>query len=226
MELEILVGGGLIGFPGKLRHPFSTVSLLTLDDGRKGLIDTGNTIQLEALDAEFERRNLDISSIEFIILTHVHLDHIINSIYFPNAEIYVHEAYASKNYSNFGKIVGIAYEKVIKSWKVVKTVKDGDRLFGKIEVIHTPYHAREHISLVLDTENMGRVGVLGDICYTKIAFYDILKGYRTDRVAEIVKGIANRCDWIILAHDEPIKISDLHLGAGNSKRCAGSSTSS
>jgi len=206
MMFEILVGGGLIGFPGRLRHPFSTISLITLDDGRKGLIDPGNTIQLEALESEFEKRNLDISSIEFIILTHVHLDHIMNSVYFPNAEIYVHEAYATKNYSQFGKIIGSVYKKIIDGWKSVKTIKDGERLFDRIEVLHTPYHAREHISLILDTENMGVVGVLGDICYTRIAFYDIVKGYRTDKVAEIVKGIVNRSDWIVFAHDEPIRV--------------------
>ena len=205
MRVEVISNGGSIRISNEYIHPFSTITLFK-ENGEYGLIDAGNSIQTEYLQTFFKKRNLSVEDIKYIILSHIHLDHIYNTKFFPNATIYIHEKYKNKKYENFGEFLGKAYTEVINSWKNVVELKDNDILFEKIRIIHTPYHSSEHITITLKSENYGNIIFPGDICYNRIDYYDIIKGNRSDNVASILKGLFSKNNYIIFTHDAPMKI--------------------
>ena len=204
MRLEILVEGGTVQVPGSLSAPFSTVALLR-DGERNILVDPGSLVVIGVLEEKFERLGLEPEDITDIILTHFHLDHAYNSVHFENATVHLHSNYAVKDYSKFGTFTGREYMRILNSWRRVHTIEDGDLLFDKIRIYHTPWHAREHVSLLVETENFGKVFFPGDICYTRLDYYEIVKGYRKDDVAEFVKNVSSESDLIVFTHDSPLK---------------------
>ena len=204
MRMEIFVEGGTVQIPGSVNAPFSTIVFLE-GDGRRILIDPGSIVVAGVLEERLKSKGLSPDDITDIVLTHFHLDHAYNSVYFKNATVHVHKNYALKNYAGFGPITGEEYLRIMNSWKRVSTLEDGDKIFDSIEVHHTPWHAREHVSLVVETENMGRVFLPGDICFTRLNYYERVKGYRNDEVARFVKEMSSKVDLIVFTHDSPLK---------------------
>ncbi len=206
MNIEILVIGGVLRAMPYVMAPYSTVSLL-YDDEKRIIVDAGSFVTWEALEKSLKARNISPEKITDMIFTHVHMDHIFSSIFFKNASVYVHEKYRTRDYSSFGPIAGQLYSMVVLSWKDVHTLKGGERLFGCIDVFHTPYHSSDHISMVVETQNMGRIFIPGDICYTKVEYFEAVKGYKNDEGAVFVRETSKKCDWVIFTHDEPLKLS-------------------
>ncbi|SHH33187.1 MBL fold metallo-hydrolase [Thermosipho atlanticus] len=205
MKLRILVEGGIISVPDRVKAPFSTITLLE-SSNRKILLEPGDYSTHSILEQNLKELGIAVDDITDIILTHFHLDHAYNSIFFPNATIYIHRNYLNKNYESFGMIVGKQYKFVKDSWKKVKTFDDGDVLFDKIKVYYTPWHAREHSSFVVETENLGKVFFPGDIVMTRVEFYDIMRVLRDDDCARFVREIASSCDYLIFTHDSYISL--------------------
>ena len=205
MNLEILVVGGSLNVPGRANAPFST-TLLLRNEERIILIDPGSFVTTPILEEELEKRNITPDSVTDIIFTHVHMDHIYNSVFFENATIHLHESYKSKDYEKFGSLIGKQYKSVIELWKKQNFIDDGDVLFGSIYVYHTPWHAREHLSFVIESSNMGKVFFPGDICYTRLDYYDIIKSNREGKSAEFIKRKVKECDVIIFTHDLPLNL--------------------
>ena len=204
MKAEILITGGSVDIPGIVNAPYSTVLYLE-NTKHKILIDPGSFVVHSALEEKLVERGLKTSDITDILLTHFHLDHAYNTMFFENSTIYLHKAYKTKKFEKFGMIVGKLYITVLKSWKKVKELKGGEKLFESIEVIHTPWHAKEHVSFMIETENMGRLFLPGDICFTRLDYYEMYKGYRNDKVAKFVLEKSKEADLIIFTHDRPLK---------------------
>ncbi len=205
MNIEILVVGGTLRAAPYVVAPYSTVVLLH-DESRRIIIDPGSFVTWEALEKTLKIKNIAPERITDIVFTHVHMDHIFSSIFFKDASVYVHEKYRLRDYSSFGPIAGQLYTLVISSWKKVHTLKGGEKLFGCIEVFYTPYHSSDHISLLVETENMGKIFMPGDICYTKIEYFEAMKGYKNDEAATFVREISKGCDWVVFTHDEPLEL--------------------
>ncbi len=203
MRAELLLIGGTLDIPGVASAPYSTVLFLQ-DSKRKILVDPGSFVTHQFLEEKLKERGLDVEDITDILLTHFHLDHAFNTVFFPRATIYLHEAYKDKDYSKFGMIVGKLYTMVLQSWKEVVTLKGGEKLFGVVEVFHTPWHAKEHVSFIIETENMGKIFFPGDICFTRLNYYEMYKGYRSDGVARFVLEHARKADLIVFTHDRPL----------------------
>ncbi len=204
MKAEIFIIGGTIDIPGIVNAPYSTALYLE-DDNHRILIDPGSFVVHSSLEEKLVEKGLKTSDITDILLTHFHLDHAYNTIFFENAVIYLHEAYKTKKYEKFGMIVGRLYTMVLKSWKEVKELKGGEKLFGSVEVIHTPWHAKEHLSFIIETENMGKLFLPGDICFTRLDYYEMYKGYRNDEVSKFILERSKEVDLIIFTHDRPLK---------------------
>lgn len=203
---EILVIGGVLRAMPYVMAPYSTTFLL-YDDKKKIIIDAGSFVTWEALEKSLKIKNILPEQITDMIITHVHMDHIFSSIFFKNASVYVHEKYRSRDYSSFGPIAGQIYSLVVSNWKRVYTLKGGEKLFGCVEVFYTPYHSSDHISLLVETQNMGKIFMPGDICYTKVEYFEAIKGYKNDEAATFVREISKMCDWVVFTHDEPLKLS-------------------
>jgi len=204
VKIEVLVPGGILRLSG-VEAPFSTVTLLR-DTHRVILVDPGGYPTLGRLQGRLLELNLSVDDVTDIILTHFHLDHAFNSLFFPKARVLVHPDWKTKDARKFGELVGRTYEIVVESWKEIVDIVDGTELFGSIRVFHTPYHSREHVSLMVETENMGLVFIPGDICATRLQYYDIIKGYRKDEVAWFVLEKASTANFIVFPHDEPMEL--------------------
>src|SRR5262245_1403333 len=76
-------------------RPQSIASLLIQSEGATALIDPGPESTLEALRRHLRGRGLDFSSLDALLLTHIHLDHAgaTGSIVLenPGIKVYVHE---------------------------------------------------------------------------------------------------------------------------------------
>ncbi|PLV58373.1 MBL fold metallo-hydrolase [Thermotoga sp. KOL6] len=205
MKLEILVSGGSIFVPERLNAHFSTVIYLE-EEKRKMLIDPGNLPSLEELERKLSNLGVSPDEITDVFFTHVHLDHIFNSIFFENATFYVHESYKTKNYRSFGPLLGKAYSLVISSWKNIVLLKGDESLLnGKIHVFHTPWHAREHLSFLIHTDNEGKVLVVGDVLPNRLRYYDIIKGYEEGQLKDFLSAVGN-IDLLVFPHDAPLKL--------------------
>ncbi|MBO8160844.1 MAG: MBL fold metallo-hydrolase [Thermosipho sp. (in: Bacteria)] len=205
MKMTVLLEGGILSIPGRAKASFSTIVLLEAGD-RKILLEPGDYVTHSILENKLKELGIKTEEVTDILLTHFHLDHVYNSIFFPQATVHISENYLKKNYEKFGMIIGKQYKLIMDSWKEVKVFKDGDVLFNKIKVYHTPWHSKEHSSFVIETENMGRVFFPGDIVMTRVEFYDIMRMLRDDECARFVREIVNNSDYLVFTHDGVLKL--------------------
>lgn len=205
MKLNILLEGGIINVSSKIKATFSTITLLE-DGNRKILLEPGDYSTHAFLEEKLKELGILVEQITDIVLTHFHLDHAYNSIFFPNATVHLHENYLKKNYESFGPIVGKQYKMILDSFKEVKTFRDGDILFDFIQVFHSPWHSKEHSSFVVKTENFGKVFFPGDIVMTRVGFYDIIRMLRNDECARFVREMVSNCDYLVFTHDSSINL--------------------
>ncbi|QTA37872.1 MBL fold metallo-hydrolase [Thermosipho ferrireducens] len=207
MKLEILLEGGIINISSVVKATYSTIALL-YDKDKKIILEPGDYVTHAFLENKLKELGLKVEEITDVVLTHFHLDHAYNSMFFPEATVHIHENYLKKSYEKFGMIVGKQYLAVMNSWKKARTFKDGDILFDKIKVYHTPWHAKEHCSFVVETENMGKVFFAGDIVMTRVEFYDIMRMLRNDDCARFVREMVDNCDYLVLTHDGVVDLKN------------------
>jgi glyoxylase-like metal-dependent hydrolase (beta-lactamase superfamily II) len=136
-HVKILVNGYAKKRPGyELASP-NTV--LIFDGTQKILVDPGSNKRL--LLKGLKKEHLKPRDIDVVLITHYHLDHILNIRLFPE-----HDIYDGDTINRADKIIGY-------SSNVPRT---------SIKVIPTPGHAHEHCSFLVQTAQ-GKVVIAGDI---------------------------------------------------------------
>ncbi len=147
-------------------RPQFDASHLIVESGRAAFVDTGTNYSVPRLLAELQAKRLPVEAVDYVILTHVHLDHAggagLLMQQLPNARAVLHPrgvrhmvdpsaliAGATAVYGaedvrrNYGELVPIAAERII-------TANDNHRidLAGReLLCIDTPGHARHHICI-------------------------------------------------------------------------------
>ncbi|AKI97867.1 MBL fold metallo-hydrolase [Kosmotoga pacifica] len=202
MEFELLFSGSVIYVSGVIDAPTSSAVLLK-DSERVVVIDPGGFPSLKALESSLSKVGVAPEEVTDVLLTHFHLDHAFNSIFFKNATIRLHKNYATRNYRAFGPVIGQMYSMVLDSWKRIEPFESG-MLWDTVEIIETPFHSREHVSFLARTRNAGNVLIFGDLCDRQFRFYEMRKGMRTDEAAKIALELYDRADTIVFSHDLPI----------------------
>ncbi len=160
-------GNGIVAFDAGYVRPILAAIHMVVEQGRVAFVDTGSNDALPNALAALERLGLGVEAVDYVILTHIHLDHAggAGSMMkaFPNARLVVHPrgarhmAEPSKLVAGvtavygaeyvqrvYGEILPIAAERIIEA-------KDGDviALAGReLEFLDTPGHARHHICIV------------------------------------------------------------------------------
>jgi glyoxylase-like metal-dependent hydrolase (beta-lactamase superfamily II) len=164
------IAPGLVRVDTGYLRPAHTASYLVIEGGRAAIVDTGvgrsAAVILEALSTH----GIDRAAVEWVIPTHVHLDHaggagpLMDAL--PNARLAVHpsgrdhlvdpsrlEAGVRALYGDaffdreYAPVVPVPSERIV-------ALADGDRLdlAGRpLDVVHTPGHAWHQLS-VLDTD--------------------------------------------------------------------------
>jgi glyoxylase-like metal-dependent hydrolase (beta-lactamase superfamily II) len=148
-------------------RPKLAASHLVVDGGRAAFVDTGTTHSLATLLYALEAKGIDRSAVDWVLTTHVHLDHaggagaLMREL--PNARCAVHPrgarhlaepskliagsiaVYGEERYrALYGEILPIDAARIVEA-------ADGERirLGGReLELIHTPGHALHHYCIV------------------------------------------------------------------------------
>ncbi len=148
-----------------MRQDFVAAYLIE-DNGRAAFIDTGCYLSVPTLLATLDKKKISYDCVDYIILTHIHLDHAGGAgeliKHLPNAKIYVHER-GAQHLIDPSKlragVIGVYGELFFKQFlgdlipapedKVI-IAKDGAKitLGGRIlTFIDTPGHARHHVCI-------------------------------------------------------------------------------
>ncbi len=148
-------------------RPRLAASHLVVDGGRAAFVDTGTTHSLPTLLYALEAKGLDRSAVDWVLTTHVHLDHaggagaLMREL--PNARCAVHPrgarhlaepakliagsmaVYGEERYhALYGEILPIDAARIFQPEDGAKI-----RLGGReLELIHTPGHALHHYCVV------------------------------------------------------------------------------
>ena len=160
-------GNGIIAFDAGYVRPILAAIHMIVENGRVAFVDSGSNDALHNALAALEKAGLPVSAVDYVFLTHIHLDHAGGAgammAAFPNARLVVHprgarhmaepsklvagvkavygESYVERVY---GEIRPIAAERIIE-------VPDGTEidLAGRnLLCLDTPGHARHHICIV------------------------------------------------------------------------------
>jgi len=159
-------GDGIVAVDTLYLRPTADASHLVIADGRAAFVDTGTNYSVPYLLDALRQYDLDPGDVDYVFLTHVHLDHaggagkLMQSL--PNARCVIHPRGAphmadptkliagtqgvygkEKAFELYGDIVPIPAERIIEA-------DDEDSFsFGGREVraLHTEGHARHHYCL-------------------------------------------------------------------------------
>jgi glyoxylase-like metal-dependent hydrolase (beta-lactamase superfamily II) len=221
MQLEIIKNGvmecdkGFVTLGRNMGTPIKIPVYCFLVKHEKGnvLIDTGFSKQFETtwgkrltafkpiLETDIPEYLKDIK-IDYIINTHLHLDHADNNEKFPDATIICQkdEYELAKNPPQYQKF---AYADKFPEGNY-QLIEGNYDLFGdcKIHIIKTPGHTKGHQSVLLDLGDK-KIFIAGDACYTKENLkYSCLPGFfwNADEVMKQYEYIKNLDAEIIFGH--------------------------
>jgi len=161
------VGAGIFSIDTDYVRARMDASHLIVDSGRAAFVDTGTNHSAPNLTAALAAQGLGADDVEYILLTHVHLDHAggagLLAQLFPRAQVLVHPrgaphmadpskliagtlaVYGDEAYAKlYGDILAVPKERIC-------AVKDGDRCrLGRrtFEFMHTPGHALHHLCIL------------------------------------------------------------------------------
>jgi glyoxylase-like metal-dependent hydrolase (beta-lactamase superfamily II) len=161
------VGNGVHLIDTHYVRPGLAASHLVIDEGRAAFVDSGPAPSAPRLLAALDELDIDRSQVDYVILTHVHLDHaggagqLMQAL--PNARAVLHprgaphlidpaklvagsiEVYGREPFERmYGEIVPIPAERVLVAEDRMR-LKLGNRTF---EFVDTPGHARHHHSVI------------------------------------------------------------------------------
>lgn len=172
----------------------STVCLVTTAEGKNIITDPGcnRAKLLEAL----EKEGLATGGVDYVFLSHRHPDHVLLAGLFENAKY-------------------ITFDTNLMFDRDVLTEFDKHEMGEDVEIVDTPGHVLEHLSLVVDTAE-GKVGIAGDVIWWLDSEDQVLdinqpdhsraKGMNMEELVKSRKKLIEMCDYIIPGHGKKFKV--------------------
>lgn len=198
-ELKILIEG----YAKKLDNGWvaSSTTCLVLSDGKKIITDPG--CNRHKLLTALKDHNLTTADIDYVFLSHQHPDHILLAGIFEKAK---HITFDSQLLYNGDTL----------------TEYTESELGPEIQILQTPGHTLEHISLIVAT-TAGKVGIAGDIIWwedgqqpnssTHGQKFDLTqpdsshsKGMNMGALISSRKLLLEKCDYIVPGHGRMFKV--------------------
>ncbi len=163
-------------------RPRSVAAALLRSGNTNAIVDPGPSSTFSTLREELSRQNLSVSQLDFVLLTHIHLDHagVTGSLIKenPNLQVFVHSRgaphiadptrllqsasrlYGEKMNELFGESLPVpeANVNILQGAKLCLWV--GTRIF----VLYTPGHASHHVTYFEPSQRTAFVGDTGGIC--------------------------------------------------------------
>ena len=165
-----------------LGHPNVIAAHLLLSHNA-ALVDPGPASTLDTLEQSLRVREIAINDIEYILLTHIHLDHAGSTGLllqrYPHLKVYVHERgaahlidpsrllnsaqqlYGTRMHELWGDVLPVPAE-AITVLKGGESIDLGDR---EVKVYDAPGHAKHHV--VYHDQESG-IAFVGDVCGVRI----------------------------------------------------------
>jgi len=166
-EICARVAEGIIAIDTEFVRRRMDASHLIVDDGHAAFVDTGTFFSVPNLLAALAAQGLEVGAVDYILLTHVHLDHAGGvgrlAAALPRARVLVHPrglshivdpsilaaatkaVYGEARFAQeYGEVSGVPPERI-------EAVEDGRRIrVGRRtwELIYTPGHALHHLCIV------------------------------------------------------------------------------
>jgi glyoxylase-like metal-dependent hydrolase (beta-lactamase superfamily II) len=157
-------------------HPRSIASALLRDGSTAAIIDPGPASTIATLRQELHSRGLRIADLNFILLTHIHLDHagatgaLVREN--PRIQVYVHQRGAphlidpSKLLRSASRLYGTEMQRLYGDFSPVppenlrileggETMTVGSR---RLSVLYTPGHASHHVTYFDSSDGTAFVG--------------------------------------------------------------------
>lgn len=171
----------------------STVCLITTQD-KKIISDPG--CHREKLLEALKKEGLSTSAIDYVFLSHCHPDHTLLAGIFENAKF-------------------ITYDTNLMYDNDTLLEFDPHELGSDIEILQTPGHVLEHISLLVQT-SQGKVAIVGDVIFWtegEEQVFDInqkdqaqAKGMDMATLIESRKRIVELADYIVPGHGRMFRV--------------------
>ena len=163
----IAYGNGIYAFDSGYVRPLLAAIHLIVENGRAAFVDTGNNASLPAALAALDSLGLAPDSVDYVILSHIHLDHAGGAgammRAFPQARLVVHPrgarhmadpskliegasaVYGADEVSRlYGEVLPIAAQRIIEAIDQLTVNLAGRELVCR----DTPGHAKHHLCLI------------------------------------------------------------------------------
>jgi len=175
-EVKVLIEGYFINDPPSGKA-CSTVSLVK-DGNIRMVVDPGTSKNQETIIEALKKEGLTIKDINWVCLTHSHIDHYRNIGMFPNA----------KTLEYWGIWEG---DKEAVNWK--------EQFTKDIKIIKTPGHDKTSITLLVKT-NKGIVAICGDVFWKENFPEEDPYADDPEKLKESKKKVLELADWIVPGH--------------------------
>ena len=158
----------------------------------------------ETLDQKLLSMGVSLDSVNMVILTHLHWDHMSNNHLFPNAKFYVQKA--ELQYAVAPIPIHIPAYDLQLIFKTKYEILDGDEeIIPGLSVLLVPGHSPGSHCVIVDTE-AGKYAIAGDFINQYECWESnprICGNVHTDLVAyyESFKKLEKACDFILPGHD-------------------------
>lgn len=147
------------------------------------IVDPGILENQKILIDELKKEDLTVDDINFVFITHSHLDHYRNIGMFPKAKTLEYFGVWDKN-----------------------TIEDRKEQFTEnIKIIETPGHDKTSLSLLIKT-NDGVVAICGDVFWKENHPKKDFYADDNQKLEESRKNILEMADWIIPGHGPMFKV--------------------
>jgi glyoxylase-like metal-dependent hydrolase (beta-lactamase superfamily II) len=191
--VKVLINGYVKEVDG-VEYASSSVTLIC-DHDLNILVDVG--MNRELLISALKAEGLESKDINYVVLTHTHLDHCLLAAMFENAKFLDD----SSIYTFDGKI----------------TAHDNKIPDTNIEIISTPGHDELHCSVLVNTDEYGKVAVAADVFWwpdnqeqktDKESLLNLDDPYMKDKktLLESRKKLLDIADYIIPGHGKMFKV--------------------
>jgi glyoxylase-like metal-dependent hydrolase (beta-lactamase superfamily II) len=180
-EVKVLIPGYTSADSGD-EKTCATISLVR-DGDIVMVVDPGVLENQKMLIDKLKENGLTIDDVNYVFLTHSHLDHYRNTGMFPRAKVL--------------EYFGIWEGQRVKDWK--------EQLTKDIKIIKTPGHDYSDLSLLVNTPE-GKVAIIGDVFWKenfpkKDPYASDLK--KLEKSRQMILKVA---DWIVPGHADIFKV--------------------
>jgi len=160
----------------------ATISLVK-DKNVIMVVDPGVLENQQMLIDALKKERLSVDDVNYVCITHSHIDHYRNIGMFPEAKIL--------------EFYGIWNENSVEDWN--------ENFSKDIKIIKTPGHDRTGITLIVNTKN-GKIAICGDVFWKENLPESDPYADNPKKLKESREKVIKLADWIIPGHADIYKV--------------------